>query len=269
MAIKIGVQPGKEAFALAEPILSLLKGQGEEVEIITVEEPWEALAQKRIHHFVEKVTPFLSDQKSQPLYVSRRASLREVIVAKSKVVQLENFASSWRIGVFFPLHLALLKRYFGHVDPILIDDSKIEPLALLDSGDFDGLMLSQATVHRLALSSFVTQRCNPHTFPSAIGQGLTIGFGGEISPWGTLVRAALHRETEAQAWLCEQSFVKLMPPSESKFLFGVASVIGDSMSMRGGWISIDGKEMLQTEVALSEINPNLCAQMLVDKLQKQ
>ncbi|MFK7924864.1 MAG: hypothetical protein AB8H47_23090 [Bacteroidia bacterium] len=269
MAIKVGVQPEKDAFALAQPILSILKDEGGAVEILTVTEPWEALEQKNIQFFVSKAEPFLLEKTPLPLFVSRRASLREVIVAKDKVVQLENFAGSWKIGVFSRLHQALLKRYFGHIEAILIDTQLAEPLALLDTNTYDGLMLSQATVDRLGISAFVTQRCNPHTFPSVLGQGLTLGFEGERSPEGTQIHSALHRETEAQAWLCEKSFARQMPIVAGHNLFGLASVIGDSISMRGGWISDDGKEMVQTEVALNIINPNLCAQQLVEKLQEQ
>lgn len=269
MAIKVGVQPDKEAFSLVQPILSVLRDKGELGEILTVSEPWEALERKDIQFFVSKAEPFLLKETPLPLFVSRRASLREVIVAKDKVVQLENFAGSWRIGVFSRLHQALLKRYFGHIEPILIDTQLTEPLAILDTDTYDGLMLSQATVDRLGMSAFVTQRCNPHTFPSALGQGLTIGFEGERSLQGTQIHSALHRTTEAQAWLCEKSFAKQMIVAEGKNLFGVASVIGDSMSMRGGWISDDGQEMVQVEVALNAIEPKLCAQKLVKKLQEQ
>jgi len=267
MAIKVGVQPGKEAFALLEPILHWFQERGEKVELLTVVEPWKALQQKEIEFFVAKAKSFLHASEPLPLFVSRRASLREVIVAKDKTVQLENFAGRWKIGVFTPLHQALLKRYFGHIDPVLIENQLAEPFSLLESGHYDGLMLSQASVDRLGLSAFVTQRGNPHTFPPVLGRGLTLGFGGEDTLWGTQLRTAMHRKSEAIAFACEKHFAQLMPQAK-EFLFGVASVIGDSMSMRGGRISKDGKEMLQTEVSMSQIDPNLCAQMLVEKLQK-
>ncbi|MEM6346230.1 MAG: hypothetical protein AAF927_20235 [Bacteroidota bacterium] len=201
------------------------------------------------------------------MFVSRRASLREVIVAKDKSVQLENFAGRWKIGVLTSLHEALLKRYFGHIDPVLIKDPIVDPLALLASDQIDGMMLPQATVDRLGMSAYVTQRGNPHTFPPALGRGLSLAFGGEDTLWGTQIRNAMHRRTEEIAWACEKQFAQLVPQTLRPYLFGVASVIGDSISMRGGWMNPDKQEMLQTEVSISELKPQMCAQMLADKLQ--
>lgn len=268
MAIKVGVQPGNDAFAILKPILDWFEHEGKSVELVTVAEPWAALEQKKIELFVVKANSILYKIDTPPLFVSRRASLREVIVAKDKTVQLENFAGRWKIGVFASLHEALLKRYFGHIDPVLIEDQIVDPLALLASSHYDGLMMPQASVDRLGLNAFVTQRGNPHTFPPALGRGLSLAFGGEGTLWGTQARNAMHRRSEEEAWACEKQFAQLMPQAKRPYLFGVASVIGDSISMRGGWISPDGKQMLQTEVSMPAIKPKVCAQMLADKLQK-
>ncbi|MEM6346231.1 MAG: hypothetical protein AAF927_20240 [Bacteroidota bacterium] len=48
MALKVGVQPGKEAFAILQPVLDWFEQSGETVELVTVAEPWEALEQKKL-----------------------------------------------------------------------------------------------------------------------------------------------------------------------------------------------------------------------------
>ncbi|MEL7340706.1 MAG: hypothetical protein AAGM67_09490 [Bacteroidota bacterium] len=266
MAVHLGIEPGKEAQEMANAIVATAEQAGLAVEVICRENPWEALAENEIDFFVAEGERYLFQPDLPPVCVARRDSLRDVIVAADETVQLENFAAEWKIAVFSARQEALLKRYFGHIAPVLIDPTVEPSLDLLSRHACDGMMLAQASARRLGLNAQITQKCSPHTFPPPPGRGMTLLLGAATSDEGKRLAKAVGRKTESIAWEAERRFAKQMKQQEKPINFGIASIIGDSMSMKGGWISADGQEMHQTEISLDRLDPLACADRLVERL---
>jgi hydroxymethylbilane synthase len=176
--------------------------------------------------------------------VLKREETREVLLAGEESIQLENFARSLRIGVEDARQEAFLKRYFTHLEISRMSEVlDPEHLPFLQ-GSVDGILVSQAVAKRLELGAWVTQRCNPHAFPAAPGQGLVLLLKRKGWQFEGTWPETLHHLISAVSWECEWSFRQTLTDHHWPHPhFGLATVVNKTLSFMGGWISADGTRM--------------------------
>ncbi|RTK98617.1 MAG: hydroxymethylbilane synthase [Proteobacteria bacterium] len=75
------------------------------------------------------------------------------------------------IGTSSARRVAILKRYFPHLQVKLLRGNLQTRLAKLDNGDYDAIILAVAGLKRLGLEERITQILPKETFIPAIGQG--------------------------------------------------------------------------------------------------
>ena len=242
--IRLGTTPGAESLRLGDRVCGLLqsfvpaKCQAFDFPIASLANGDFDLLVCRADH-LRGMNPEL-----ELLAVLKREENREVLLAGDESIQLENFARSLRIGVEDARQEAFLKRYFTHLEISKLPEG-LDPEHLpFQNGSVDGILVSQAAAKRLELSAWVTQKCNPHAFPSAPGQGMVLllkrkGWQAE-DPWPE----TLHHPISAISWDCEWSFRQTLTDHHWPHPhFGLATVVNKTLSFMGGWISADGTRM--------------------------
>lgn len=250
LEIKLGTLKNAETSSLSTGLEVALRNLRYEVVQQRFASPLQPLSHYEVNLWLFRAN-YLPPLEAQyrVLGVMNRKADREVVVAGEESVQLENFARSMKIGVFTLRQEAYLLRYFSHITPRRMQEEEIAfpPLAF-EKWQVDGLMLSLSETKRLGLEHYITQKCNPHAFPPAPGQGAVLLVGKNDWAPGEAIRNQFNHRPSEQSWQCEHSFAQtLRNRGVLAPVFGMATLVRDQLSFMGGWISPDGQEYVKVQ----------------------
>jgi len=170
------------------------------------------------------------------------------------------------IGTSSTRRTALLKRYFPHVQPVDIRGNLHTRIRKMKEGHCDALLLAFSGVQRMSFTEMIVHVLPPHQFIPAVGQGsiaIEIARHVSASKKSRIRRCLNHHETEISI-TAERAFLKRLQGGCSIPAFALATLKSDQLSMQGGVISMDGKQLIQERLTGHKDEPTEMGTRLAD-----
>lgn len=289
--IKLGTRGSKLALWQAYFVKETLEAGGLPVEIVIIEtkgdkildrslskigskgvfteELEEKLLSGEIHIAQHSAKDLQSDlgENFEIIAFSEREKVNDVLISYDKSLTLES-GQPFVVGTSSTRRVAMLKHFYPHIKTVDMRGNLQTRMGKLESGVCDALLLAFAGVHRMGYEEHIAQLITTDTFTPAVGQGsvaieCAVNLDADIKE---KIRSLLnHPHTEKQL-LAERAFLKRLQGGCSIPVFGLAQYDAetDTISMTGGIISLDGKEIIKEVISGS--NPEEVGVVLAEKI---
>lgn len=289
--IKLGTRGSKLALWQAYFVKETLEAGGLPVEIVIIEtkgdqildrslskigskgvfteELEEKLLSGEIHIAQHSAKDLQSDlgENFEIIAFTEREKVNDVLISFDKSLTLES-GQPFVVGTSSTRRVAMLKHFYPHITTVDMRGNLQTRMGKLESGVCDALLLAFAGVHRMGYEEHIAQLITTDTFTPAVGQGsvaieCAVNLDADIKE---KIRTLLnHPHTEKQL-LAERAFLKRLQGGCSIPVFGLAQYDAetDTISMTGGIISLDGKEIIKE--VLSGTNPEEVGFALAEKI---
>ena len=268
MKIKIGTRGSKLALWQAYHVQDLLKLQGVDSEIITIETKGDKILDVTISKigskgvFTEEIEEQLQDgridiavhsakdmQSSLPdgfelIAFGEREKSHDVLVS-NKTIDLAQ--KDLVLGTSSTRRLAFLQKYYPHVKTVPVRGNLQTRIKKMKEGACDALWLAYAGAHRMEFDEMIVHEFDSEKFVPAVGQGsIAIEvFEALDQEKKTIVRKAVNHELSEKCLVAERSFLKKMDGGCSIPVFGLATIKNDVLTLKAGIISLDGKTTIE------------------------
>lgn len=178
----------------------------------------------------------------------KREDPRDVLLAVQPDIDLDNFSRKIVVGTSSLRRKSLLNHFAPNCEVKVIRGNVDTRIAKMKAGEYDAVMLAYAGVKRLGFTNLVRRKLNVNTFTPAIGQG-AIGVMSRVGAKGiNKVREVLnHKETEF-AVVAERALLRRLEGGCTTPIFGLATVMGNSLSMQGGVGKEDGSLLIRERI---------------------
>ncbi|MEM7039849.1 MAG: hydroxymethylbilane synthase, partial [Bacteroidota bacterium] len=157
-------------------------------------------------------------------------------------------SQTFRIGTGALRRQALPRHYVPHFEPQAIRGNVDTRVKKMLNGEYDGLLLAYAGVKRMGYTDLVVRKLNVNTFTPAIAQGAIAVATREHHSDRATFQSILEHVPSAQAVRAERSFLHRMEGGCQTAIFGLATVVGETLTMMGGVASEDGQVILRETV---------------------
>ncbi|NBB28382.1 hydroxymethylbilane synthase [Cellulophaga sp. BC115SP] len=289
--IKLGTRGSKLALWQAYFVKETLEAGGLPVEIVIIEtkgdqildrslskigskgvfteELEEKLLSGEIHIAQHSAKDLQSDlgENFEIIAFSEREKVNDVLISFDKSLTLES-GQPFVVGTSSTRRVAMLKHFYPHIKTVDMRGNLQTRMGKLESGVCDALLLAFAGVHRMGYEEHIAQLITTDTFTPAVGQGsvaieCAVNLDADIK--GKIRSLLNHPHTEKQL-LAERAFLKRLQGGCSIPVFGLAQYDAETntISMTGGIISLDGKEIIKE--VLSGSNPEEVGFALAEKI---
>lgn len=268
MTIKIGTRGSKLALWQAYHVQELLKQQGVDSEIITIETKGDKILDVTIAKigskgvFTEEIEEQLRDgridiavhsakdmQSTLPegfelIAFGEREKSHDVLVSH-KSIDLDE--KDLVLGTSSTRRLAFLQKYYPHVKTVPVRGNLQTRIQKMKDGACDALWLAYAGAHRMEYDDMIVHEFDPEKFVPAVGQGsIAIEvFDSLDQEKKDIVRQAVNHEPSEKCLIAERSFLKKMDGGCSIPVFGLATIENDVLTLFGGITSLDGKKTVE------------------------
>lgn len=289
--IKLGTRGSKLALWQAYFVKETLEAGGLPVEIVIIEtkgdqildrslskigskgvfteELEEKLLSGEIHIAQHSAKDLQSDlgENFEIIAFTEREKVNDVLISFDKSLTLES-GQPFVVGTSSTRRVAMLKHFYPHITTVDMRGNLQTRMGKLESGVCDALLLAFAGVHRMGYEEHIAQLITTDTFTPAVGQGsvaieCAVNLDADIKE---KIRALLNHPNTEKQLLAERAFLKRLQGGCSIPVFGLAQYDAetDSISMTGGIISLDGKEIIKE--VLSGTNPEEVGFALAEKI---
>jgi hydroxymethylbilane synthase len=192
-----------------------------------------------------------------------------VVHENFKQYKLETLPEGSVIGTSSLRRLAQLRHYYPHLTFKDVRGNLNTRLAKLDSGEYDGLILAYAGLHRLGFGDRIHQSIAADISLHAVGQG-ALGIECREGDDATLaVIKALEHTPTAYRCRAERAFLRELEGG-CQVPIGVNTVIsGDTLNLKGLVASLDGTLLIKDEVSGPANEPEALGLKLAGLLKDQ
>ena len=268
---RIGTRGSKLALWQAEHVASLIKPSGYDTEIVPIETRGDKILNVSIAKigskgvFTEEIEEKLLDgsidiavhsakdlaselnDALELVAFTEREPANDVLLSTNKNISLQN--ANIKIGTSSTRRVAFLKHFYPSIEPVNIRGNLQTRLTKLQNGDCEGLLLAYAGVHRMGYDNLIVEKIETSYFVPPVGQGsIAIECHKKLNfvKKEILQRWVNHLPTE----ICiraERAFLKAMHGGCSVPVFGYAHFEGPLVTLKGGVISLDGKQVIKSK----------------------
>jgi hydroxymethylbilane synthase len=155
------------------------------------------------------------------------------------------------IGTSSTRRVALFQHYYPNFKTTSVRGNLQTRLKKLKTGSMDALALAYAGVHRLGLNELVRYSLPLETFTPAVGQGcMAIEAHRDLDQKKrALIRKIVNHEPTERCLLAERAFLSTIQGGCSIPAFALARLKDKLITITGGLISLDGKQMIRLELS--------------------
>jgi hydroxymethylbilane synthase len=290
--IRIGTRGSKLALWQAEHVASLIKPSGFQTEIVTIETKGDTMLDVSIAKigskgvFTEEIEAKLLDgsidiavhsakdlsselpDELELVAFCEREEVNDVIVSNNKKLDLKG---EIKIGTSATRRVAFLKHYYPNATAVSIRGNLQTRFKKMEAGACDAMVLAYAGVHRMGFDHLIVEKIETSYFVPAVGQGsiaiechkkLHFEKKKIIQDWVN------HPETE-NCIRAERAFLKTLQGGCSIPAFCYAHYDGAMITVKGGIISLDGKQIVKAKqtgpvVDIKEIGEAVANEVLIN-----
>lgn len=271
MTIRIGTRGSRLALWQAYHVRDMLNTAGVSTEIITIETKGDKILDVSISKigskgvFTEEIEEQLANgsidiavhsakdmQSKLPvgfelIAFMEREEMNDVVVSHQDQISLDD--PNLVLGTSSTRRVATLKHFYPHIKTVAVRGNLQTRIRKMEGGACDALLLAYAGVHRMSYDDKIKVKLSLKEFIPAVGQGsVAIEIHESLSAEKRMkVREILNHTPTEHCLLAERSFLKTMDGGCSIPVFGLATLQNDSIQMKGGIISMDGKTRIVKE----------------------
>ena len=194
-------------------------------------------------HSAKDMPSLLPDGFELIAFTDREKS-EDVLVSHNPNLRIEDQAKRIIIGTSSVRRRALLRLHYPHVETVDIRGNLQTRIKKMKDGLCDGIMLAYAGVHRMNLESMIVQSFPVNTFVPPVGQGCIAIEAASTLPIEKRdsIRSCLNNPDSEACLLAERAFLRRLEGGCSIPAFGLATLNGDTISLSGGLVSLDGQK---------------------------
>ena len=271
MKIRLGTRGSKLALWQAYYVADLLSAGGIETEIVTIdtkgdkildvsiakigskgvftEEIEEQLAQGHIDIAVHSAKDMQSElpEGFELIAFTEREKVNDVIVSHTPV----DLSKPFKLGTSSTRRVALLKRYYPHVEPVSVRGNLQTRIRKMEEGHCDALLLAYAGVYRMGYEHMIQRHLSLEEFTPPVGQGsVAIEVHSTLAEDKKIRIKELvnHPATETRL-RTERAFLRRLQGGCSVPVYALATLVGQELSIKGGVVSLDGQQRLHAELS--------------------
>lgn len=273
--VKIGTRGSKLALWQAYHVGGLLKNAGIESEIIVIDTKGDQVLDVSISKIGSKgvFTQELEDQlidgridvavhsakdmqsslgeEFEIIAFTEREKENDILLSTKSDIDIKDPSKSLVLGTSSSRRVATLKHFFPHVKTVDVRGNLQTRILKMEGGLCDALLLAYAGVHRLGYDSMIAAELDIDEFTPAVGQGAVAiesakSLGSALRR--QIIQACNHPAT-AYRLKAERAYLRVLEGGCSIPAFALASLKNDTLSLRGGIISLDGQNRISFDVS--------------------
>lgn len=290
--IKIGTRGSKLALWQAHHVEQLLQKSGLATEIVIIDTKGDQILDVSISKigskgvFTQELEDQLLDgridiavhsakdmQSNLPdgfeiIAFTKRETENDVIASHKKGITLSDSSQPLVLGTSSTRRVATLKHFYPHVKTVEVRGNLQTRIRKMEEGLCDALLLAYAGVHRMGYDGMIVEKLSLEEFTPAVGQGsVAIEASSTLDPKvkGLIISACNHRETEIKL-RAERGYLRVLEGGCSIPVFALADNQGDIVTLKGGIVSLDGKERISVSVSGSADQPEALGEKLAEEV---
>ncbi len=270
MHIRIGTRSSRLALWQAEHIQALLQTGGLTSELILFETKGDKILDRSLSKIGSKgvFTQELEDQlwagtidiavhsakdlqSSLPpglgiIAFTERERANDVLVSRDTSLSLTS-GQPFVVGTSSTRRVAMLRHYCPHIRIVDMRGNLQTRLRKLDEGQCDALLLAYAGVHRMQYDDLIADHLLITEFTPAVGQGSVAVEAADTLSLDKLdaVRKLTNHEPTEVVLRAERAYLRRMEGGCSIPIFALAAHTGDTITLTGGLIGLDGTSLLR------------------------
>nr|MBI1232238.1 hydroxymethylbilane synthase [Cytophagales bacterium] len=199
---------------------------------------------------------------------TEREKPNDVIVSHKETISYTDPSQKLRLGTSSTRRVATLKHYYPHVTTVDIRGNLQTRIAKMESGHCDALLLAYAGVHRMGYDHMIRHVLSLDEFTPAVGQGsIAVEASKQLDEQLALeIRKSIHDNDTGYCLQAERSYLKVLDGGCSIPIFGLATVTGDSLLLKGGIVRLDGGTKISHMVSGSKTSAEALGRELAQKV---
>ena len=176
-----------------------------------------------------------------------REEVNDVMISHKEAVSLDS--KELVLGTSSTRRIATLKHFYPHVKTVPVRGNLQTRIRKMEEGACDALLLAYAGVHRMGYDEKIKSKLSLNEFIPAVGQGsVAIEVHESLDPAKKLKVSGILNHIETSDCLkAERAYLKTMDGGCSIPVFGLATLTDDGIYIKGGIISLDGKQRILKE----------------------
>lgn len=289
--VKIGTRASKLALWQADYVADLLHKAGLASEIVQIDTKGDQVLDVSISKIGSKgvFTQELEDQlldgridiavhsaKDMPsklgeglelIAFSVREQAQDVLLSAQTHLSLADTSKEITIGTSSTRRIATLRHFYPHVKTVEVRGNLQTRIRKMEEGLCDALLLAYAGVYRMGYANQVLEHLDLNQFIPAVGQG-SIAIEACTSLDSKLrkaIVAACNDTATATCLRAERAYLRVLEGGCSIPVFALARLVNDQIHLKGGILSLDGKQ----RIVLEQTGPITEAEQLGESLATQ
>jgi hydroxymethylbilane synthase len=256
---KLGCLPSALHQAQVQQVSEKLKPSGRRVERMEAENEnalMNLLNQGTIDMVVMDAThlPLELPDTLELIACTERINPNDVVISTRAKQTLTN--NTWKVGASSRLRLSFIKHYFPATQ-VSYTGNLQTLLSEVENGDLDMMVISYDEAVLLNCVDRITEIIETSYFTPAAGQGSLAVLCAAKMPFDKkeVIRWWVNHEETEDCIRAERSFLKSLPPTETRPVFSYAQSEGALITLKAGIISPDGHAVFKSKktAILSEI----------------
>jgi hydroxymethylbilane synthase len=196
---------------------------------------------------------------------TEREKENDVLVSHDKSISLKK---NIVLGTSSTRRVSTLKHFYPHVKTVEVRGNLQTRIRKMEDGLCDGLLLAYAGAHRMEYDHMIVEELDLNEFTPAVGQGsvaIEVAKILDSELKSKITSACNHQETSLRL-RAERAYLRVLEGGCSIPVFALANLTGGRLSLKGGIVSLDGKERISILVEGSSDLPEKLGQELADKV---
>jgi hydroxymethylbilane synthase len=287
--VKIGTRGSKLALWQAYQVEGLLQKAGLESEIVIIDTKGDQILDVSIAKigskgvFTQELEDQLLDgridiavhsakdmQSNLPegfeiIAFTEREKENDVLVSHDKSVSLKKDVV---LGTSSTRRVSTLKHFYPHVKTVEVRGNLQTRIRKMEEGLCDALLLAYAGAHRMEYDHMIVAELDLDEFTPAVGQGsvaIEVATILDSELKSKIAAACNHQETSLRL-RAERAYLRILEGGCSIPVFALANITKDQLSLKGGIVSLDGKERISIVVNGDSSQPEKLGQELADQV---
>ncbi|MGM0945858.1 MAG: hydroxymethylbilane synthase [Bacteroidota bacterium] len=286
--IKIGTRGSKLALWQAYHVEALLEKAGIEAEIVIIDTKGDQILDVSIAKigskgvFTQELEDQLLDgridiavhsakdmQSNLPegfeiIAFTEREKENDVILSHKGTIELADASKPLLLGTSSTRRVATLRHFYPHVKTVEVRGNLQTRIRKMEEGLCDALLLAYAGVHRMGYDEMIVQELSLEEFTPAVGQGsVAIEVASQMDKdlKKELIKALNHEETSVKL-RAERAYLRVLEGGCSIPVFALGRLEENMLCLKGGIVSLNGKERISLQVDGEIDQPELLGQRL-------
>src|SRR5690606_787124 len=194
-----------------------------------------------------------------------REKENDVLISHDKSLSLQKNIT---IGTSSTRRVSTLKHFYPQVKTVDVRGNLQTRIRKMEEGLCDALLLAYAGAHRMEYDHMIVAELDLDEFTPAVGQGcVAVEVAKKLDPElkSKIASACNHLETSLRV-RAERAYLRVLEGGCSIPVFALAKLNGDQLNIKGGIVSLDGKERISIVVEGSADQPEKLGQELADQV---